>query len=490
MYSALIAFAIALCVSVALTPLVRKIAREIGVVDEPGGRRVHRGAIPRLGGVAIALSFFVPLLIMFGFETQAAGVFFSDPLRIVGLAVGGVLLGGTGVVDDIRGVRAWHKLWAQTAAAALAFACGFRIEAVSLPLFGYLDMGVFALPVTMLWIVAIINAVNLIDGLDGLAGGVTFFACIANFAVAAVHQDASVMLLSAALGGAVMGFLLFNFNPATIFMGDSGSLFLGYVIATTSLLGASVKSSTTVAILAPLIALGLPIADTLFAMLRRFLERRPIFSPDDGHIHHRLLRMGLTHRRAVLTLYGLSIVFTTSAIIVAIGRDWQVGAVLVLLTLVVFGLVRSVGNFQLAIRRWQRGARTWASDNMHLLRAVRAAVQALSVVESEGQVRAVLRALKRDGRLAGMELRSPLPQLAFHDAVEGREEDYVRATYDLTGAGDAGALFVSWISPTNEVQAEVDVLLHMVAESVSAALEDMGAAVVSRRPSRGQMRPN
>jgi UDP-GlcNAc:undecaprenyl-phosphate GlcNAc-1-phosphate transferase len=283
------ALVLALIVAAAVTPLVRTFARRAGVVDEPGGRRVHTKVIPRLGGIAVVLGFFAPLIALAFTQSDVAGMFFEDPLRALGLAGGGLLVAALGAWDDIRGVRAWHKLAVQLIAALIAWGCGFRMENLTLPFVGELDLGVFGLPITLLWIAAVVNAMNLIDGLDGLAGGIAFFACLTNFVVAALNGNPLVMLLAAALGGAILGFLLYNFNPATIFMGDSGSMFLGFILATTSMIGSSIQGSTTVAILVPLISLGVPIMDTLFAMVRRIMERRPIFSPDRGHIHHRLL---------------------------------------------------------------------------------------------------------------------------------------------------------------------------------------------------------
>ncbi|MCA9581655.1 MAG: undecaprenyl/decaprenyl-phosphate alpha-N-acetylglucosaminyl 1-phosphate transferase, partial [Myxococcales bacterium] len=285
MRSSLIGFAVALVLAGVLTPVVRRIAIHYGAVDSPGERRVNVRKIPRLGGLAVFVAFFLPLGTLFALDSQVASVLFSNPLRAVGLLAGAAIVTTLGAWDDLRGVRAWHKLGIQTVAAIVAFACDFRIDAIALPGLGNLQMGIFALPVTVLWIVAIINALNLIDGLDGLAGGVAFFVCVTNFVVASLHGSSLVMLTAACLAGALLGFLWYNFNPASIFMGDSGSMFLGFILATMSMLGASVKSSTTVAMLVPLVALGLPIMDTLLAMVRRWLERRPIFSPDKGHIH-------------------------------------------------------------------------------------------------------------------------------------------------------------------------------------------------------------
>jgi len=234
---------------------------------------VHRNAIPRLGGVAIFLALITPLIGLFFVESGVAFTIRQQSSQVQGLLLGGGLLGLVGLIDDTRGIRAHHKFYVQLAASAIAFAFGFRIEAVAVPGFGDLQMGVFALPVTMLWITGIVNAVNLIDGLDGLAAGVVFFAGLTNFVVAQISDSIFVALIMAAMLGALFGFLFYNFNPARIFMGDSGSYFLGYVLATTSLAGALQKESTAVSLLVPVVALGIPITDTLFAMVRRFVER-------------------------------------------------------------------------------------------------------------------------------------------------------------------------------------------------------------------------
>jgi UDP-GlcNAc:undecaprenyl-phosphate GlcNAc-1-phosphate transferase len=475
--SAIFAFGIALLVVIAATPLVRRFAIEVGAVDRPSERRVHGRVVPRLGGIALVLAFFAPLLALFLLETDVARRFFSDPLRIVGLAVGGVIVMGLGVLDDVRGVRAWTKLWVQTSAALVAFACGFRIEAVAIPLLGHLEMGVFAAPVTVLWIVAIVNAINLIDGLDGLAGGIAFFACITNFVVGAINADPLVMLLSASLGGAVLGFLLYNWNPASVFMGDSGSLFLGYVLATTSILGSAVKSSTTVAILVPLVALGLPIMDTLFAMLRRFLERRPIFSPDRGHIHHQLLAMGINHRRAVLTLYGLSILFTAGAILISIGRNWQVGGALLLLSIAVIGVVRSMGNLHGAVGRWRRHERVRPACVDRLRRSVPPALAGIAAARRPDDIPELLAELGSAASLDLIELADSdaqqLPSFAW-SAAEVSEavapSDATMAVYPLAAAGGKASLRFAWTTEQPELPPEAEILLQLVVDAVEDCL--------------------
>jgi UDP-GlcNAc:undecaprenyl-phosphate/decaprenyl-phosphate GlcNAc-1-phosphate transferase len=484
--SALVAFVAALVVAILLTPLVRRFARELGVLDHPGERRVHALAIPRLGGIAITAAFFVPLLALFSLETAVAQVFFAHPMRTLGLALGGLLVCGIGIIDDVRGVRAWHKLCVQVAAACIAYVCGYRIDAVALPFLGHLPMGIFALPITVLWITAIINAINLIDGLDGLAGGVAFFACVTNFVVGVINRDPIVMLMSASLGGALLGFLLYNFNPASIFMGDSGSLFLGYVLATMSILGNSVKSSTTVAILVPFIAMGLPIIDTLFAMLRRFLERRPIFSPDQGHIHHRLLALGLTHRRAVLILYGLSVVFTGGAIALALGRNWQVGVALLILSVAVIGLLRAMGTLQVALGRIaRRQSSTGASSELR--RTVPQALLLIHAAKSAEELSAILRDFGDRSKLVAIEVRDAMTPGALQGFLWQRAAspddlpEAVVSTHPLPAAGPQATFVVSWPTENGELGTEGETLLQLIADACDARVARFGE---STRPSR------
>ena len=340
---------------------------------------------------------------------------------------------------------------------------------------------------TILWIVAIINAINLIDGLDGLAGGVAFFACVTNFVVGAISHDSLVMLLSASLGGALLGFLLFNFNPASIFMGDSGSMFLGYVLATIGILSNSTKSSTTVAILVPLIALGLPIIDTLFAMVRRVLERRPIFSPDRGHIHHQLLAMGITHRGAVLTLYGLSVLFTGGAILVSLGRSWQVGSALFLLSAAVIGVVRSMGNFQIALRRWRRHERVRPLAVERLRTAVPALLPRVAAAREVSDLAQLLQDFGVAAQLSALELvrseAAQLPSFVWTDGSTGELEaghQVVSATYPVLSAGLEAQLRFAWVTDQGDVVPESDILLQLVADACDARLTRAEQARVSK----------
>lgn len=334
-----LAFALALVVSLALTPLMALLAVRLGAVSDVGGRNVNTREVPRLGGVAVAVATLLPLVLLFFLRDDVTRLLEDETRTVVGVGIGAALSCLLGAVDDVRRVPARIKLLGQLLFAVLAYAVGCRIGLVELPLLGRIDASILSLPLTVIWIVGITNAVNLIDGLDGLAAGVVFCAAATNLIVAAIGGHLMVAVVMSALMGALLGFLFFNFNPATIFMGDSGSYFAGFLLAASSLVG-NQKASTAVSLLVPILALGVPIFDTLFSIARRALARRPVFSPDRGHIHHKLLDRGLTHRRSVLILYVFSLLLALSGLMMSIDRDWTTGAAILLASVLVFGLFR------------------------------------------------------------------------------------------------------------------------------------------------------
>jgi len=344
-YLAIVTATVAMGVTWMVTPLVIRLAESLGAVDLPGGRRLHARPTPRIGGLAVFLGFIAGLAVAAYFT----GSLWSLPRVAVywrGMVAAATFLLLVGAVDDVRGVSFRGKFAAQIVAAAAVWWCGFRIELVSNPFGGTIDLGVLSFPVTVLWIVAITNAVNLIDGLDGLAAGIALMTTATVAGVAGVRGEFGVAAASLALAGSLVGFLRFNFSPARIFLGDSGSLFLGFVLAVTSVRG-SQKGATAVAILAPLLVLGLPLLDTGLAIVRRLYRltlrgRRTghalryvvrnldhVFLPDREHIHHRLLDLGYSHRTAVLMLYGVGVLFAGSAFASVLFQSVAVGLVLV-----------------------------------------------------------------------------------------------------------------------------------------------------------------
>jgi UDP-GlcNAc:undecaprenyl-phosphate/decaprenyl-phosphate GlcNAc-1-phosphate transferase len=471
MRSAIAAFVMAVIATAFLTPLARRLALAVGAVDEPGARRVHTRRVPRMGGIAIVLGFFAPLIALAIIGTHAGLVLSSAPRFTAGLLVGAGLIVAAGLLDDARGIGAKTKLAIQVAAAAAAFVGGMRIDSVDLPLVGTFHLGVLALPATIIWIVGIVNAINLIDGLDGLAAGVTFFACLTNFAIASLTGNLFILVIAASLGGAVVGFLFYNFNPAQIFMGDSGSLFLGFVLACMSLAGAGTqKSPTLVAIVVPILALGLPIMDLLLTIARRFLERRSVFSADRGHIHHRLLDMGLTHRRAVFSLYLLSVAFTVVALVVYFGRSWQIGAALFSLTALLVGVVRFVGYFGSTLVKVNLSADDAPSEILR--RSVPRALARIAVARAADQLPAILAQLGSEGGLLAVGLLNsdskPLQRWEWSTPQGAREATCV--TFPVAGGRQRIELQFYIDSPMGTVGPQTRILLQLVADAAEALL--------------------
>jgi UDP-N-acetylmuramyl pentapeptide phosphotransferase/UDP-N-acetylglucosamine-1-phosphate transferase len=316
MTSALIAAALSLALATALTPLVLRVARARRLFDAPDVRKVHVAPTPRLGGVAIVLAFYAPVTGLLLVDAGASRLLTDLGPQLVGLYLGGLAIAAIGLYDDLRGANASQKLAVQLAVAVAMVSLGFRVDAVTNPFGGPpIALGLLGYPLGILWFVGVMNAVNLIDGLDGLAGGVGFISVGTLLGLSVINQHPLAVLLSAALAGALGGFLLFNFNPARIFMGDTGSLFLGFILAALSI-STSTKAATTVAIAIPLLVLAIPILDTAMAIGRRLRAHRPVFSADQDHLHHKLLRAGLTHRGAVLTLYAVAIALSATAFVV------------------------------------------------------------------------------------------------------------------------------------------------------------------------------
>jgi UDP-GlcNAc:undecaprenyl-phosphate GlcNAc-1-phosphate transferase len=282
------------------TPFVKRFAHVVGAIDVPkDNRRMHKKPIPRLGGLGIFLAFLCVVMLFCELNLQMLSILFGAAVIVV-----------LGIFDDIMALGAKFKFVIQIIAAAIPVCVGgLRIQMLTNPnLFSnqvYIDLGVFAIPITIFWIVAITNAVNLIDGLDGLAVGVSSIASLTVLAVALLTENIQVALVMAALTGACLGFLPYNFNPATIFMGDTGSTFLGYMLASMSIMGLF-KFYTVISFAVPFLILGLPIFDTAAAIMRRLAEGRSPMSPDRGHVHHRLMDMGFNQKQAVAILYAIS----------------------------------------------------------------------------------------------------------------------------------------------------------------------------------------
>ena len=308
-------FAVALVVGLAATPVVRLIAIDRGFLDHPDPRKIHTSPIPRVGGVAMIMAFGLAI----GAAALIAPSFRSagelEPNRVPAILVGVAVLAVVGIIDDIGGMRARIKLVAQLAAATLTWLLGLQIALLHFP-WGTIDVGILSLPLTVLWVVGVINAVNLIDGLDGLASGVVLTVLGAFVVVAAGDGVDPALIVSAACAGAAVGFLAYNLHPAEIIMGDTGSMFLGFVVAAVAI-AITQDGLTPASPWVPIVALALPIADTLFAIVRRKARGESVFVADRGHIHHQLLNLGMGQRDAMLLLTAASAAFGVLAILLA-----------------------------------------------------------------------------------------------------------------------------------------------------------------------------
>jgi UDP-GlcNAc:undecaprenyl-phosphate GlcNAc-1-phosphate transferase len=472
MITFLVTFLVSLMVALALTLAVRNRALAWGWVDQANSsRKVHARPIPRLGGIAIVLGFFAPLCALFLTDSGVGYLFRSHRELVWGLFSGGAAIASLGLYDDLRGAGARLKFSVQFAVAVTLYLLGFRVELLANPFGASLSLGIFSFPFTLLWVVGVVNAINLIDGLDGLAGGVAFFGVGTNFILSLVRGDVIMCLLMAALAGAILGFLVFNFNPASIFMGDTGSMFLGFVLAAVSL-KTSTKSGTAVAMLVPIMSLGLPIMDTLLAMVRRSLMGRPMFSADKEHIHHRLMsRMVLSHRSAVLVLYALCALFTLTALGLNFANSAQSAMLLVGMAVVIFVLMRKLGYLDLRragsmgkVRRKNIQLRSLVKE---LTRTVRSAssLQALweavrPLAEALGVARLELRLLRqREGLSDGVVFETLRPAgsaLPLEIHVEIKEAEVA-----------LGWLNLSWQDGRMEVSRDEELAVELVADAVA-----------------------
>ena len=331
----ILALAAAFVISFAATPVVRSFAKQVGAVDIPDNKRhIHTHPIPRMGGLAIFLGFLLSVLLFANITPQVRGIL-----------LGAILIVVVGAIDDVLNLNAWLKFCVQIVAAVIAVLSGVIINVVSNPLLitgeQAITIGILAVPVTILWIVGVTNSVNLIDGLDGLACGVSAIASLSMLVVSMLVSEANsnVAVILAALCGGCLGFIPYNLNPAKIFMGDTGALLLGYVLATASVIG-MFKFYAIVTFILPVLALAVPLSDTIFAFTRRIMRGQSPFHADRGHFHHKLLDMGLSQKQAVAVLYAVSAILGLTAVVLT-----SSGIVRIVLAVIAFAIAVGIWLF-------------------------------------------------------------------------------------------------------------------------------------------------
>ena len=326
----LLPLVVALVISFLSTPIVKSFAYKLGAIDVPKDeRRMHKVPIPRMGGLAIFLGFIISVLLFVEVDDQMKGILLGSVIIVV-----------TGIIDDITPLRASLKFVIQILAALIPVYYGVQITCISNPnLFSdnpYWNFGWLSIPITVIWIVGLTNAVNLIDGLDGLAIGVSSISALTMLAIAILVAEPQVAVIMAALVGACIGFMPYNMNPAKIFMGDTGSTFLGYILACITIQGLF-KFYAVISFVVPFLILGLPIFDTMFAIIRRISHGQNPMAPDRSHVHHRLIDMGLNQKQAVAVLYVISAILGLSAVVLA--TSGEIKAILCLMALIIVCLI-------------------------------------------------------------------------------------------------------------------------------------------------------
>ena len=330
MATIVLALAVALIVSFLATPIVKSFACRVGAIDVPkDARRMHKVPIPRMGGLAIFLGFIISLLLFCPLDDELKGILLGSVIIVI-----------MGIIDDITPLRASLKFVVQILEELIPIYYGVQITCISNPnIFSpdlYWDFGWLSIPITVLWIVGLTNAVNLIDGLDGLAIGVSSISALTMLVIAILVAEPQVAVIMAALVGACIGFMPYNINPAKIFMGDTGSTFLGYILACITIQGLF-KFYAVISFVVPFLILGLPIFDTMFAIIRRMSHGQNPMTPDRSHVHHRLIDMGLNQKQAVAVLYVISAILGLSAVVLA--TSGALKAILCLMALLIVAVV-------------------------------------------------------------------------------------------------------------------------------------------------------
>ncbi|HEU4641457.1 MAG TPA: MraY family glycosyltransferase [Gemmatimonadaceae bacterium] len=376
--------------SAVLTAGTIRVAIARGLYDPPtGGRHVHTRPVPRLGGVAICGALFFALAVVM-LNLDALDVALEHPRLLRGLLIGGAIIFLTGLIDDLWGLKAWAKLAIQVVAAICVCYFGFRIAAISLSGKAPIALGILSIPLSIAWIVVMTNAYNLVDGIDGLATGIGLLALCLSMWVAATTRHPDVVIVCIVLVGALLGFFPYNMSPARIFLGDSGSLLVGFMLPVL-VVGAAAEPDASVPVLIPLSLLALPLADTTFAILRRWLRQRPIFRPDKRHLHHQLLSRGWSHGRATTCLCALAAVLAMPAVVTELAPA-SIRAPVSLGAGLLVGLVLVYAAQQLGYHEFSVATTILASVPGDTRRTISARIHALDLAE-------VLRSAKTVGQL-------------------------------------------------------------------------------------------
>lgn len=441
------ASAVAFLTTLLLTPAVRNAFQKLELVDRPdGARKVHDAPVPRIGGIPIAFSYVAAYVFLLAAPWQAGPMIESQIPFIAKLVLAASLIFTAGLMDDVIGLRPRQKLAGQLAGSLVAWWAGVRISSLA----GYGLPDWLSLPFTVVWLIGCTNAFNLIDGLDGLASGMGLFATLTTFIAALLHGNGTLALATLPLAGCLLGFLRYNFNPASVFLGDSGSLLIGFLLGCYGVIW-SQKSATLIAMTAPLMALAIPILDVCLSVARRWLRGQPIFTADRGHIHHRLLDRGFTHRRVVLVLYGVCGIYAALSLLQSVAPGRFGGLIVLLFCLVTWIGIQHLGYLEFGaatrivrgghVRRLLHGEIAQQGFELRVRRAATAeqcweALRDTSIQMGFGPPEAVLLGRRYGGPAA--------PHGAWQIRIPLAEEDYVNLWRDERTPART-AMILPWI---------------------------------------------
>jgi len=489
-------FLFSLLLSFVLTKWVRDVANRRGWVTAPVlARHLHNRPLPRLGGIAIFVSFLASFTLALLFLPHSSGLASNISSRTIATILGSAaLVFLLGVYDDLRSLGPWIKFAVQAVAASVLFAGGLRILDLPVLFAGRHFPWFFGFPLTILWVLAITNAFNLIDGVDGLAAGSALFSTLVVFTVALVNGAGLVSIMAIALVGAILGFLRFNFSPATIFLGDCGSLFIGFMLSALALQGAQ-KAPTIIAVAIPVVSFGLPILESALSVLRRFLSGRPVFTADREHIHHKLLQRGLSQRQVAITLYAVSAIFALLSLFLLWPTERALGLVLAVLGTGVWIGVQHLGYLEFGeLRRVAQRSieRQVLINNL----ALRRATEELKVTTDYAQLCRVLMAALSNNDFDAFDLRlhlgsQELPEVRGLQLISTRGEDpclrwtnpAVFCALDLSAAcslkidlvsskgGQCGSMIVYRQYTARELQLDLNLLICDFPRVLADALE-------------------
>ncbi|MGC8886306.1 MAG: glycosyltransferase family 4 protein [Verrucomicrobiia bacterium] len=467
----IVLFLLGVLSSIVLTPIMMAIAKRYSIIDKPGVRKIHKKPTPLLGGVAVAIGMWAPVGILLLYDNFVANAFRTRLYEVLLIFLSGLIMLIVGLIDDIKGLNARQKFAIQTPIALILVISGIQFGCLTVPGVGGIELGSLAPLITFVWIVGVCNAINLIDGLDGLAAGVVMFAAITNGVVAVINGNVMVGVLMISLAGACLGFLRYNFYPAKIFLGDSGSLFLGMTIAVTGILG-SQKGMMAASLLIPGVILGYPIIDTLLAMVRRFIRGKSMFSGDNRHIHHRLIELVANHQSAVLIIYIGCVALSLLAIMIVMENNFGAAIGFIIIGFLLYLCLMRLGYIDILKKMLADTERYKFKAVEHLGKAAYYQVlSANSIEEINEQLLFICKYFTAPGYVFEMNGNSNLVKFKnvwFSDAQKEIDAQNGKLSYDLFDFEDTGLRLVFYHKEQNDdLHIEKRNLLGEIASAVN-----------------------